>query len=314
MKKIYLCVCITLLALTGTAQQDPQYNLYQFNPLIINPAYAGAKDGLSIVASNRQQWVGFDGAPKTTCLSIHGPVLHRNLGLGVTVTNDILGARNVISAYGNVAYILKINRRVKLSFGLNAGYQRYQFDFSKINFENTAENPRQAGYSSTQNSGALDINGGIFLRSTKYFVGISSTHINAPGIYDYTAYDTSKKSSTNLTYHLSRHLFLTAGYSFKLSEDVIFAPTILLKEVSGVTGLDLNFNFFLYKKLWLGAFYRAGYGPGGLIQYYITPHFKVAYSYDSGISDARKLGGSHEVMIGFDFGSTKTRMMNPRFL
>jgi hypothetical protein len=40
------------------AQQDPQYSLYQFNQLIINPAYAGSRDNLSVVAANRQQWVG----------------------------------------------------------------------------------------------------------------------------------------------------------------------------------------------------------------------------------------------------------------
>jgi type IX secretion system PorP/SprF family membrane protein len=311
MRKIYLFICVTVFTLIGKAQQDPQYNLYQFNPLIINPAYAGAKDGLSAVASNRQQWVGFDGAPKTTCLSLHGPVLKKNLGLGLTVVNDVLGARNVTSFYANVAYILKLNRKLKLSFGLNAGYDRYQFNFNKISFD-AIEVPSQ--FTQNQTKGALDINTGLYLRSQKFFVGLSSTHINSPSIYDYQPPANAVPGSKDFTYHLSTHLFLTAGYSFKLSENAIFAPTILAKEVNGVTGLDINLNFFIYKKLWLGAFYRAGYGPGALLQYYVTNQFRVAYSYDTGISDARKLGGSHEIMIGFDFGSTKSKMMNPRFL
>ena len=70
------------------AQQDPQYNLYQFNPLIINPAYAGARDGLSIVADVRNQWVGFDGAPKTSIISGHSPILNKNVGVGFTLIDE----------------------------------------------------------------------------------------------------------------------------------------------------------------------------------------------------------------------------------
>jgi hypothetical protein len=79
---------------------------------------------------------------------------------------------------------------------------------------------------------------------------------------------------------------------------------------------DFNLNFFIYKKLWLGVFFRNTYGPGGLIQYYLTDKLRVAYSYDSGINDARRLGGSHEVMIGFDLRkeSPKAKMISPRFL
>lgn len=310
MKHIYFFICLVMAVLMGKAQQDPQYNLYQFNQLIINPAYAGARDGLSIIASNRQQWVGFDGAPKTTCLSIHAPLMRKHLGVGLTVINDILGPRNVTSVYGNVAYILKLNRKLRLSFGLNAGYNRYQFNFNRITFSSTETSA--SPLLQNQTKGALDINTGVFLRSSRFFVGLSSTHITQPGIYDVKA-DTNV-TNNDLIAHLQTHLFLTAGYSWKLNEEVIFAPTILLKEVNGRFGLDINANFFLFKKLWLGAFYRAGYGPGALLQYYVTNQFRVAYSYDTGLLDARKLGGSHEIMIGFDFGSSKTKMINPRFL
>lgn len=312
MKKNYLILCLAFFAFVANAQQDAQYNLYQFNQMVINPAYAGARDGLSAVVSRRQQWVGFDGAPVTNCLSLHGPILKKNLGLGLTVVNDIMGPRNVFSVYGNVAYILKLNKKLKLSFGVNGGYNRYQFNFSKISF-NTSEVPSTSYFAQNQNYNALDINSGLYLRANTFFVGLSATHLNTPNIYDYKVSDTS---SSKLIYRLKTHLFLTAGKSFKLSEDVIFAPTILAKIVGTQYGADLNLNFFLFKKLWLGAFYRYGYGPGGLIQYYVTNKLRVAYSYDSGLGTQMKLGSSHEVMIGFDFSgkSNKSKVINPRFL
>src|SRR4051812_11292005 len=127
-------VLLMLMTVSLSAQQDPQYNLYQFNPLVINPAYAGARDALQVIGAHRQQWLGFPGAPVTSCLSVHAPVFGRKLGVGLTVVNDEIGPRNVISAYGYIAYILKISEDMKLSFGVNAGYNRYQFNFTEISF------------------------------------------------------------------------------------------------------------------------------------------------------------------------------------
>src|SRR4051812_23785282 len=135
MKKIFALVCLCLFYLSEKAQQDPQYSLYQFNQMILNPAYAGSRDGLSAIAANRQQWTGIKGAPKTTCMSLHGPVLKQNLGLGLTLVNDRMGARDVTSIYGNVAYMLKVTQDMRLNFGVNAGYSRYQFNFSEFTWE-----------------------------------------------------------------------------------------------------------------------------------------------------------------------------------
>src|SRR3954463_989875 len=116
MKKLYFIICASVSFLNLVAQQDPQYSLYQFNQMVINPAYAGSRDGLAVVAANRQQWVGFSGAPKTTCMSVHGPILNKNLGLGLTIINDIMGPRNVTSIYGNIAYLLRVGSDTRLSF------------------------------------------------------------------------------------------------------------------------------------------------------------------------------------------------------
>jgi hypothetical protein len=105
------------------------------------------------------------------------------------------------------------------------------------------------------------------------------------------------------------------GKSFKINDNFIFAPTIMIRSVNGKGNGDVNLNFFLAKKVWLGVFFRGGYGPGFLAQYYITNKFRVAYSFDSGMKDARRLGASHEVMLGFDFGKeNKSKVVSPRFL
>jgi type IX secretion system PorP/SprF family membrane protein len=298
---------LMMCAFVTEAQQDPQYSLYQFNQMIINPAYAGARDVLAVVGLRRDQWVGFPGAPKTTCLSVHGPVLNKNIGLGFTIVRDELGPRSTTGFYGNFAYILKLNQKTRLSFGLNGGYNRYQFDFNKISFQKD-EVPVELN---SITKGTLDINSGLFLRTQSFFIGLSATHINSPSVYTYQA---SLGNSEKFSYKARTHLFLSIGNSFILNQDVIFAPTILVKQVTNELGVDLNLNFFLFKRLWLGAFYRHSYGPGALMQFYATDKIRFGLSYDTGIQDARRLGSSFEVMVGFDFAGAKTKMMNPRFL
>ena len=55
------------------AQQDPMYTQYMFNQMVLNPAYTGSKDRFTTMLLYRTQWVGFEGAPKTTTFSAHAP-------------------------------------------------------------------------------------------------------------------------------------------------------------------------------------------------------------------------------------------------
>lgn len=307
MKKFILPTCFILAAFAGLAQQDAQYSLYQFNPLIINPAYAGAREGLSTVASIRNQWTGF-GDFRTLCLSLHKPIMSKKVGLGLTVVNDKLGPRNMTGFYANAAYIAKLNSKFKLSFGLNAGFNQYQFNYSKITFS-TTEGP--VDLSQNNSHAVLDVNGGLYLKSNTFFAGLSISHLNAASVYNY---DAVTSLSGNYAYNLRRHVFLTIGKSFILGENVIFAPTLLIKQTKTSGATDLNLNFFLYKKLWLGVFARSGFGSGFLLQYYINNKFRVGYSFDAGAKESRRLGGSNEVMLGFDFMGNKSKMVNPRFL
>ncbi len=300
-----------LLGLTGVllGQQDPQFNLYQFNPLIINPAYAGARDAVCAVANVRNQWVGMDGAPKTNALSVHAPVLNKNVGVGLTILNDRMGPRNLTGFYGNFAYIAKLNQKWKFSLGLNMGYNRFQFNYHEITFKYADATSNL----SDLNRGALDFNSGIYLRSNSFFFGFSATHMGARKIIEIS--DTS--TGRSYSYRLRTHHFITAGKSFVINENFVFAPTILFRSVSGLRNKgngDLNLNFFIYNKMWLGLFIRGGYGPGFLMQYYINPQFKVGYSFDMGTRDARRLGPSHEVTVGYEFRTNKSKIISPRFL
>ncbi|HWY10343.1 MAG TPA: type IX secretion system membrane protein PorP/SprF [Bacteroidia bacterium] len=314
MKKL-MVLAIAFSAIKSFAQQDPQYNLYQYNQMVINPAYAGARDAIAIVADVRKQWVGFDGAPTTAAFSVHSPLANNKIGVGINAMSDKIGAKSISSFYGNFSYILKLNNKAKLAFGARAGYSSYKFNFNDVKYKDS-EDAAYTDLNST-NKGALDVDAGLYLRTNTFYVGLSATHLNQGSIYknSFLVRDTGGVGRDyTLSYVLRPHVFLTMGKSFVIKENFLFSPSIMVKNVASKTTVDVNLNFFAAKRVWFGVFVRQAYGFGALFQVYVTNQFRVGYSYDIGTGPRKYLGSSHEVMIGFDIKKNKSKMISPRFL
>ena len=66
-KKVAYALMLLLLTFTlkVRAQHNIVYSQYIFNGLLLNPAYAGSHVQLSATLSYRNQWINFEGAPKT---------------------------------------------------------------------------------------------------------------------------------------------------------------------------------------------------------------------------------------------------------
>ena len=75
MKKIITALLFLVLFLCPVlSQQDPLSSQYMFNTLTYNPGVAGTSGMICATALNRQQWVGFEGAPSTTVFNVSAPV------------------------------------------------------------------------------------------------------------------------------------------------------------------------------------------------------------------------------------------------
>ena len=122
MKRIILILVVLIVGIEfSNAQQLPQFTQYMYNTIAVNPAYAGSRDALSIVALNRNQWAGFDGGPETQTLSIHSPLRNEKLGLGLSLINDKAGFENFTYAYVDFSYTIQASDNVEVSFGLKGG-------------------------------------------------------------------------------------------------------------------------------------------------------------------------------------------------
>src|SRR6187402_95511 len=130
-----------LLQQTAQAQFEPQFSQYMFNEMFINPAYAGSREQISATMVYRNQWVGLEGAPKTQTASIHGPLLNKKLGVGLTIMNESIGVTHQFAVYGNYAYRFQVGNNGAFAMGIQAGFINHQEDLSEVitNEENDSE-------------------------------------------------------------------------------------------------------------------------------------------------------------------------------
>ena len=287
------------------AQQDPQFTQYMFNMLPLNPAYAGSAERVSIKALSRHQWVGFDGAPTTQTLTIHSPVWHESLAIGGTLMRDSHGPVTQYTFMADVAYRIFMGD-AKLAFGLQGGLNLLQGEFGSLN----PLDPGDQVFQQSVNSKADPQFGfGVMYYSDRGYIGLS-----APKLLNTDFFETDSLAFVSEPGQ-KPHYLLSGGYVFDLGVYHKFKPTFLVKAVEGApVSFDLSANFLFFEKFWLGAMYRHTDAVGLLAQYHLTNDLSVGYAYDYPLSTLRNYsGGSHEIMIGFEFGNKVKGIRSPRY-
>lgn len=302
MKKLIILVVLVFSMLELHAQQDPQYTQYMYNQAVINPAYAGSKESLSLVTLYRNQWTGLEGAPKTITFSGHAPV-GKNVGLGLSIISDQHGPVKEHNLYADFSYTLQLGGENKLAFGAKAGATIHDRNlFSEVD-------PLQPGdplFSDDVSSVTPNVGLGAFVYGEKYYVGLSmpnilnSVHLDENGV----EYGTEQQ-----------HYFLTGGYVFQISANTKFKPSTMIKtSFDAPLSFDVNTNFLFYDRFELGASYRHEDALSGLIGFAFTPNIRLGYAYDHILSDIKAAASSsHEVFLQFDLNFPKKVSRSPRF-
>lgn len=317
MKQFIVFLVALSIILPAKAQQDSQFTQYVFNGLHINPAYAGYKEEIYIQSFYRSQWEGVKGAPRSFSIAADGAYKETNVGLGLIVSNDQLGAQTYLTAYANYAYKIRLgdNEDSKLSFGIAAGIMQLGLDGSRLEGYKPGD---QLISVSSQTNTVPDARFGVYYANRDFFVGFSATNILAKYM--------AKKNTDDLMVPVPQpHFYFTAGGLMTVNEDVKFKPVILLSDdTKGPSSLDLNAFFLLKEAVWLGAFYRTSFdlynkknlqadltkrnAIGGILEVFATQNLRIGYSYDYALNKLRNYNyGSHEISAGFYIGRNNLR-------
>jgi type IX secretion system PorP/SprF family membrane protein len=286
----------------GFAQQKVQFSQYMFNTMLINPAYAGADEALSLTMLNRSQWRGVENSPVTQTLSAHTLFHKKQFGLGLTLVNDRIGIHRNLSAMSNYAYHLQVSRKSVVSFGLQAGVHSMRSDYASL-ATGTIYDPGILNGPVSRTF--FDLGAGIYFRSPRLHAGIS-----APGLMP-----ERMSFKDTLTVHLNRaNYFLFARYRIVQSENIAYEPSVLLKYLHGLpVSYDVNLNLIYRKVLTLGLSYRKQESLDFLLKLQITPQLQLGYAYDHTIGNVSRISsGSHELMVQYVFRYVETKVSSPR--
>lgn len=298
------------------AQHRAQFSQYIFNQLVINPAYAGSKETLTLNAFHRTQWVGLQGSPNTQSFSIDGLTNNSRIGLGFHATRDEIFAQNRKNIEVDAAVKVPVSEAGVLSFGLAAGVSHFAVDGGKLVTGNDQSDPAVIA-AQKETTWSPSLKAGIFFHTERFYAGVSVTDLL--GI------------DKDINYDPERHYFLNVGYVADITRKIKVKPSIMLKEnFDGPTNVDFNAFFLLGERIWVGGSYRTAMnifkndfeGKGlsskdalvAIAELYVTKRLRLGYAHDFTLHSNLNDLSTHEISVGYSFlKKEETKMVTPRY-
>jgi type IX secretion system PorP/SprF family membrane protein len=316
LKRYIFFILIILLSgfrMTGQTVPDqtkislayPVYSQYLHNGLLINPAYAGSREVLSLFLSGRVQWAGIKGAPLSETFSLHSLLKNDKVGLGLSGQFFKYGYSKSTSVYTDYAYHLRLGKG-KLALGLKAGFDMLNTDFTGI----VLIDPGDPVFVTNDKPFFLPNAGaGMYFYSKKFFLGAA-----VPSFLSYLKSSSGKVSFEALS---DLDVLLSAGALITFSEAFKFKPSVFVDysvQKTKPMRIDLNGNFIIRDFVWIGGSWRTSEEVAvGIIQIQVNPQIMFGYSYDYPVGNMNTYSkGSHEIVLRYEF-NYKVSAANPRY-
>ena len=322
MNKITFTLSFVLfVVISSFGQQEVQYTQFMENKLMLNPAYAGARDATSIMVLNRNQWIGFEGAPNSQLMSLNAPVFGDRVGLGLSVSHHSIGVTQNWIANMAYSYKIPLSNDAAMRVGVQGSMRSWQFDLSNIS--TTDPTFLDGAIPVNQNSSSLKGNfgAGLYFNTKKVYLGISAPFLLSNQI----------GFNQNGTAESAQHFYVMAGTAFDLTDKLMLKPSVLGKYVKNAPlDVDANLSLVYMYKFTFGLSYRVG---GGVLNgtptvstrngesvalvtgFQINKQMNLGLSYDFLLSDINtgSKAGSLEVLLRYDFRGDDVNLSNPRF-
>ena len=305
MKKLIYIIAVSVITISSiVAQQLPYTSQFNDSRSIWNPAATAYGTHMVTNVHMRQQWLGFDGAPRTGSLMAEYPLLDYNMSAGAGLTFDKTGPVSKIGFQVNYAYKLKgvFTRDGQLSVGIGARISQYSFDPSNVTINDT-EDPLANGGRATTFFPAL--NAGVFYISNHnkfdggnvFFTGLSYSQVYAGDVL-----------ANSLRQDRYNHIFFEIGTRIQ-NRDSYFEPSFMFNYTNPeLSTIILAGKYEMKDAFWAGLGYssasdisiQGGYILPNIGSRYDELRFGVLGNY--GISDrATEFGLGFEAIISYSY-------------
>jgi type IX secretion system PorP/SprF family membrane protein len=285
MRKIFLTTIIALIALIAgkvNAQELVNYNLYMQHYYLVNPAYALDKNNcFNVYLNTHQQWMGFEGSPKSYSLGAHGPV-SKSSGVGINLVSRQNGILSNFMGTLSYAYRMNFADAHNLAFGVSLGILNDQLATDLINGQVDVNDP--------------DLANDTYKKTT--FLGSFGLAYNFKGIEAQVILPQLLERNT-----LNLYTIGILAYNYKITDDLTVKPSIMTRGAK-ITPFQFQGNVMVdYKDLVWGQF---GYRTTNSMIVSVGLNLKgigigYAYQMDNKTSNINSTG-THEIQLVYKFG------------
>jgi len=299
----FLLIAFLFFGSIVMGQLYPVSSQYIYHGIVINPAESGKDGALSMTLGYRNQWLGFEGSPKTISGSVHAPLRNDKVGLGFLILSDSYGIFSHTTFRGNYAYRIELGRGI-LSLGLSASATLMDVSPSKL----VADEPDEDFLNSLSESSIKPNFGvGAYYRTNSYFFGFSVPELLSQN------WDGSSVAYRTKHDHSGYSFFGYGGCKMRFHSHFAFEPSMMVRYFSGnALQLDITPQLAISDKIWLGVNYRTEGSMTALLRCKIDHQISVGYSYDFEMGNKQRyLKNSHEIMLKFVL-KYKTQVVSPR--
>lgn len=311
---------VLLAVLKGTialAQQSPMFSQYMINKFLVNPAVAGGNSYTTLNFVAREQYLGFQNAPRTFALTAQTRLLNDSyimrklqirknsnqatrvarVGIGGNIYSDRNGIINKTGLQFTYAYHINFNNNFQLSMGLAASAFQYKLDDSG-EYLVSPDDPLLLG--NRKQFWVPDATFGFFITDNKFYAGAAMSDLFGSNLKLGSAYFQDN-------FRTARHYNAMAGYRFPLTEQVKFEPSMLIRANIYDVQADINLKAYYLEDYWLGLSYRTNKTIVTMVGVSVDM-FHFAYAFDASLNSVSNYSnGSHEIIMGIRFGDTSTR-------
>jgi len=262
-------------------------NIQQFNSAVV-----GLYPVFEAKTQYRLQWIGFDGAPRTSRISIIAPLVKKmklyelnRHGIGVSMESDRLAAFSVNKFQFQYGIHFRLKHKQRLSFGIGAGAFQMTYDADRVE----TYNPDPAVKTQTN-----------FLKPVVNFGSIFSGEIYAAG-FSINHFLPSKWDKIGLNSNFSTEFTLYGKFSCRINENCnLILSGLGRKTINAPFVFEINSKLNYSNRIFPLIGWRFNRSLYIGMEVKLNPKINIAYTYENGIAKFDNFRfNSHE--FGFCF-------------
>ena len=302
MQKIILLSLILICTATVNAQQVQEGSLFRENQFISNPAMTGLSNWWEVNASYRQQWVGFNDAPRTLGVNGQFPVVGNNMSFGGMIGLDKVGPFQESKFALSYAYKIPVGIATndRLIIGVMGSISEFQVRQDEVvaSSMNDVFLPQETSSNITPNASAgifYTTNGLDDFEETSFFVGVAANQlINA----DVAVYGDGVDGNLKRSIHGNA----TTGVRI-INGDLAIEPSVWVNyAANNITNFNLGLRLEQYETFHAGLIYSSNQTLGLLTGMTVKNRFFKDGGLRVGLLGSYNIGKAGEYQgLSFEF-------------